>query len=148
MTEPGRKHEVSAGVVVFRDGEVLVIRNRFGEWVLPKGKVEPGESLEAAALREVREETGVQAEILRPAGMTEYSYLSEHTGEPVDKAVRWFLGHVTEDSGRLAPVPAPQEEEGISAACFVPWRDAVVLLKYDADLVRSLAADIAGQDQA
>lgn len=145
MSEPGRKHEVSAGVVVFRGDQVLVIKNRFGEWVLPKGKVEPGETPEAAALREVEEETGVRAEILRPAGTSEYTYISEHTGEPVDKVVYWFLGR---EAG--APVgggpgegagPTPQREEGISAACFVPWQEAVAVLKYDGALVRSAAAE-------
>ncbi|MDI6637676.1 MAG: NUDIX hydrolase [Bacillota bacterium] len=145
MSEPGRKHEVSAGVVVFRGDQVLIIKNRFGEWVLPKGKVEAGETPEAAALREVEEETGVRAEILRPAGTSEYTYLSEHTGEPVDKVVYWFLGRdagatVGDGPGEGAG-PTPQREEGISAACFVPWQEAVALLKYDGALVRSAAAE-------
>lgn len=146
MNEARRKHEVSAGVVVFRGDEVLVIKNRFGEWVLPKGKIEPGETPEEAALREVEEETGVRAEILRPAGTSEYTYLLEHTGEPVDKIVYWFLGRKAEPrvgggSGSTGAGPTPQREEGISAACFIPWKEAVALLKYDGDLVRSAAAE-------
>ncbi|MGE5585364.1 MAG: NUDIX domain-containing protein [Bacillota bacterium] len=167
MSEPGRKHEVSAGVVVFRGDEVLVIKNRFGEWVLPKGKVEPGETPEEAAVREVEEETKVRADILKPVGTSTYTYLSEHTGEPVDKVVHWFLGRVAaeleqekpgESAGsasgpgpRPGPAPgpglgpgsrpAPQREEGITAARFIPWRDAVELLEYDGDLVRRAAAE-------
>ncbi|MBC7084005.1 MAG: NUDIX hydrolase [Firmicutes bacterium] len=145
MNEARRKHEVSAGVVVFRGDQVLIIKNRFGEWVLPKGKVEAGETPEAAALREVEEETGVRAEILRPAGTSEYTYLSDHTGEPVDKVVYWFLGRdagatVGRGPGEGAG-PTPQREEGISAACFVPWQEAVALLKYDGALVRSAVAE-------
>lgn len=140
MGGPARKHEVSAGVVVFSGEHVLVIRNRFGEWVLPKGKVEPGEALEAAALREVEEETGVRAEILRPVGRSEYTYSSDWTGDTVDKVVHWFLGRIEGNGGEPDPQARPQAEEGISAAVFVPWRDAVALLKYDGKLVEDAAS--------
>ncbi|MEW5866146.1 MAG: NUDIX domain-containing protein [Bacillota bacterium] len=135
-----QKHEVSAGVVVFSGERVLVIRNRFDEWVLPKGKVEPGEALEAAALREVEEETGVRAEILCPAGRSEYTYCSDCTGDTVDKIVHWFLGRIEGSGGEPDPQARPQVEEGISAAMFVPWRDAVALLKYDGKLVEDAAS--------
>jgi len=60
---------VGVGAVVWDDcGQVLLIRRanppRQGEWSLPGGKVEFGETLQAAALREVREETGLEIEIL------------------------------------------------------------------------------------
>ena len=59
----------SAGGVIIRSGEeraevVLCGRIKEGEWRLPKGTPEPGESREETAIREVREETGVQAAIL------------------------------------------------------------------------------------
>ena len=47
-------------------------RRRRDEWVLPKGHVEPGESLEQTAVREVREETGVDAAVVAPLGTVEY----------------------------------------------------------------------------
>ena len=54
------------GVVIFR-GKILLLyknfRNRYEGWVLPKGTVETGESFEQTALREVKEETGVEAHI-------------------------------------------------------------------------------------
>ncbi|MGE5592544.1 MAG: NUDIX hydrolase [Betaproteobacteria bacterium] len=146
MSEPVRKKEVSAGVIVFRGDRVLVIKNRFGEWVLPKGKVEAGETLEAAALREVEEETGVRAVVLGRAGTSAYTYLSERSGEPVDKAVYWFVGREAGASGGDGAGwdvnPCPQHEEGISAACFVPWPEAVSLLKYDGELVRRAASEL------
>ena len=50
----------AAGGVVVRDGQVaLVHRPRYDDWTLPKGKLDPGESFEEAALREVEEETGL-----------------------------------------------------------------------------------------
>ena len=58
----------AVGVVCFRDDEVLLIRRGTppmqGEWSLPGGRIEPGETARAAALRELREETGVEARLL------------------------------------------------------------------------------------
>ena len=53
---------------------LLIRRDRHGgnEWSLPKGKLDPGEGFEEAALREVEEETGVRARILRFAGVMQY----------------------------------------------------------------------------
>lgn len=57
----------AVGVVCLKDDQVLLIRRgkapRLGEWTLPGGRIEPGERLADAALRELREETGVEAEI-------------------------------------------------------------------------------------
>lgn len=62
-----RRPVPAAGVVCIRDGEVLLILRgtppRLGEWSLPGGRVEWGESVRECALRELREETGVEAEL-------------------------------------------------------------------------------------
>jgi len=68
----------AAGGVVCRIGpsdetEVAIIhRPAYDDWTLPKGKVEPDESPENCALREVREETGFRCELRRPLGCTAY----------------------------------------------------------------------------
>ena len=60
------QHEKAAGGVVVRDGEVVVVhRPRYEDWTLPKGKLDPGETLEEAALREVEEETGLRCRLVR-----------------------------------------------------------------------------------
>jgi 8-oxo-dGTP diphosphatase len=68
----------AAGGVVWRAGShgpvlALVHRPHHGEWRLPKGKLEKGESWEEAALREVREETGCEARVTSFAGAVHYS---------------------------------------------------------------------------
>lgn len=86
---------VAAGGVVFREGEegieiVLVSRHASGLFALPKGKVDPGEQVEETALREVREETGLEAEILDRLGEVRY-WFTDETGERVNKVVYFFL---------------------------------------------------------
>jgi 8-oxo-dGTP diphosphatase len=71
--------------VVVRDGRVLLVhRARYDDWSLPKGKLEPGESWEAAAVREVREETGLRCDLGEFLGSSHYA----PDGRP--KEVRWW----------------------------------------------------------
>ncbi len=130
MGTEARKREVSAGIVVFANDGVLVIRNRFGEWVLPKGKIEPFETPPEAALREVLEETGVRAEIMCSLGATDYTYVSDVTGELVDKTVYWYAGAPVGNDDGVYPHTEPQREEGISHAQFVSWQSALDMLTY------------------
>lgn len=92
------RNEVSAGGVVFREGgsgawEVALIRTHEGRWQLPKGWVEPDEPMERTAVREVREEAGVDAEVVGPIDRIEYWYKSTYDPEPVrvHKFVHFFL---------------------------------------------------------
>jgi 8-oxo-dGTP diphosphatase len=81
----------AAGGVVRRPGDggpqvLLVQRPRYDDWSLPKGKLDEGESFEAAALREVEEETGLRCELLEELAPSTYT---DHKGRP--KLVRWWL---------------------------------------------------------
>ena len=70
--------------------EVLVTQHsKHKGWDFPKGHLEVGETSEQAALREVREETGVKAEIIEKVGATQYFYYED--GEKVFKTVTFFL---------------------------------------------------------
>jgi 8-oxo-dGTP diphosphatase len=75
----------AAGGVIVRDGRVLLVhRPRYGDWSFPKGKFDPGETWEDAALREVEEETGLRCKLGDEVGRTHYSVAD------VPKEVRYF----------------------------------------------------------
>ena len=66
--------EKSAGGVVIYDNAILLLRKYNGDWVLPKGRIEKDEKIKEAALREVKEETGTQAEVIKYLGEIHYTY--------------------------------------------------------------------------
>jgi 8-oxo-dGTP diphosphatase len=90
------KREFSAGGIVFNsEGRVLVINNaalrdpKKSYWGFPKGHIDPGESSKNAAIREIKEETGLDAEIIQKIGDSKYTFTFE--GEKIFKVVIMFL---------------------------------------------------------
>jgi 8-oxo-dGTP pyrophosphatase MutT (NUDIX family) len=92
---------------------------------LPKGRVDEGESPEAAALREVTEETGARARSLGKLGDVRYVYTWE--GERIFKIVSFYL--VRYVSGRLGDVPEEFRHE-VAAVRWLPLDEAPRLLAY------------------
>lgn len=85
------KREFSAGGIVFNNkGQVLLTKHSQNHhWSFPKGLIDPGQKTEEAALREVKEEGGAEAEILDKVGYSKYVYILN--GEKIFKVVTYFL---------------------------------------------------------
>ncbi|HLB61907.1 MAG TPA: NUDIX hydrolase [Actinomycetota bacterium] len=123
------RKEVSAGGVVYRRGRegieiaLAARRTRKGElvWGLPKGQIEPGESPQEAAVREVREETGLEAEIEEPLGDTRYFYVWD--GARIRKLVHMFLLRAT--GGDVS-----NHDDEMEDARWFPMDEAVDLAAY------------------
>lgn len=112
----------AAGGLVVRNGEVLLVhRPKYGDWTFPKGKAGDGESDEDCALREVREETGLDCELLDELPST--YYIDSH-GRP--KRVRWW--RMRPRGGAFAP------NDEVDEIRWLEPRDAAELLSYDRDL--------------
>ena len=113
------------GVVIYR-GKILTLyksyRNKYEGWVLPKGTVEAGERYEDTAIREVREEAGVQASIVMYIGKSQYSFTVPE--DTVEKEVHWFL--MTADSY----YSKPQREEYFVDSGYYKFHEAYHLLKF------------------
>lgn len=122
--------EHSAGGVILEDGTVLLIqvKNLKGDvvWTFPKGHLEPGENPEAAALREVAEETGWDCEITSPLYKAVYSFMR---GDMlVDKEVQWFLVR------RVGGDGLPRTPDEVLDMKWLPLAEAENELAYKSDL--------------
>ncbi len=113
--------EAAGGVVLNGNNEVLLIK-RFGRWDLPKGKVEKGEPIAQAAVREVMEETGLQqVQLGDPLVTTYHTYTQE--GKPMLKSTHWYTMQC-----KLANDLSPQVEEGIEQVKWVKRSDLFLYL--------------------
>ena len=111
----------AAGGVVLRDGLVAVVhRPRYDDWSLPKGKLDPDESSEQAALREVEEETGLRCRLVRELPTVAYDVRGRL------KVVRYWAMEVEDETPFV-----PNEE--VDEVRWVEPQEALALLSYDRD---------------
>jgi len=137
VTDPRPEIVAAGGVVTRRDAsgaggiEILVVhRPRYDDWSLPKGKLEPGETPEAAARREVEEETGVRVALGNR--LSDTRYVDRH-GRP--KVVHYWEMTVVAEQAR-------EPDDEVDATRWITAPEAATLLTYEHD--RRLVAEVAG----
>ena len=127
MTRARAQRETSAGGVVYRVDAgaplFLLIRDSYANWGFPKGHLETGERAEDAALREVREETGIDELALRGAIDT-IDWYFRFRGRLIHKVCHFFLMETTQAD------TAPQRAEGITACRWVAYGEATESISY------------------
>lgn len=124
----GAREERSAGGVVLRRMEgrihVLLIKDPYGNWGLPKGHLEGNEGPAEAGLREVAEETGLQDLTLGPRLRT-IDWFFRLRGRLIHKHCTFFL------MGSKSGDPVPQELEGITECRWVPLLEGIDAVDYE-----------------
>ena len=118
---------IAAGGVVMRgaqDSLEVIVAGRESDrtWVFPKGTPDRGETIEETALREVREESGLDVDIVRPIGTIDYWFAVP--GERVHKIVHFFL--MTSSGGDTS-----RHDHEYDDVRWVPVADARRMLTYD-----------------
>jgi 8-oxo-dGTP pyrophosphatase MutT (NUDIX family) len=138
------RREFSAGGVLVRSirGRLHVAairpRGRPAVWALPKGKIDPGESVVEAAVREVHEETGVEGRVVEKLGDVRYTYTATWEGakgERIFKIVTFFL--LTAGRGRIDEIDEAMRIE-VDEARWLPLDEAPRLLTHKGE--REMAA--------
>jgi 8-oxo-dGTP pyrophosphatase MutT (NUDIX family) len=138
------QREFSAGGVLVRTirGRPMMaaIRPRGKEriWALPKGHIDAGESAAETAMREVREETGVEGRLVEKLGDVRYVYTASWeggSGERIFKVVSFFL--LRAGRGRIGEIDEAMQIE-VAEARWLPLDEAPHLLSYDGE--RMMAA--------
>lgn len=135
------RKQVSAGGAAFReiDGKLevaLVLMIPEMRWQLPKGIIDPGETPEQAALREVREEAGIDCELIEPIETIEYWFVDSRSGTPIriHKFVHFYLmryvsGDVADHDHEVAEARWFPVDEAISTLAFDSEKSVVILGK-------------------
>jgi 8-oxo-dGTP pyrophosphatase MutT (NUDIX family) len=118
-----KKRIIAAGGLVFNEQNELLMIFRRGFWDLPKGKLDEGESIEACAIREVQEETGLQEiELGKFITITLHEYFDPYLKEEVIKESHWYHMKVKGE-----PRLIPQVEEDITK---IEWVNYAALSNY------------------
>ncbi len=122
---------VSAGGVVLwkHDNDIFVCivkRRNKGVWILPRGRIEKNEDMEETVIREIKEETGIEAKIIKKIGVINYSFYSTKDKITYDKVVHFYLLKLDKQEDFV-----PNQE--IEEKRWVPLNQVKEILSYEAE---------------
>lgn len=121
------KHDQSYGIVPLRwhqkGWQVLLVKHQAGHWAFPKGHVDPGESAQQAAIRELEEETGLSIESFLSEKSFQERYRYSLGKETIDKTVTYYLA-------KVSGTPRPQRKE-IAECSWISLSDAVGKITFE-----------------
>jgi ADP-ribose pyrophosphatase YjhB (NUDIX family) len=122
------------GIVVDQNKQVLLI-HRKGKWDLPKGKLDPDETLDHCALREVKEETGLKEVRLLESLMTTY-HVYDESGKHILKETHWYTMHADNKQSLT-----PQKDEQIDEIVWAKKSGLDVYLNNSYPLIKDVLAE-------
>lgn len=125
-----KRYQAAGGVVVHHQKVLALRKPQRGEYVLPKGRVEPNESLEAAAIREVQEETGYQnLRVLAPLGTEHVEFFRE--AEQVIRDETYFLMTLVDETRHFAAdYDDAAEDRAVFELAWFPWAEAEAQMSF------------------
>ena len=116
-----------AGGVVFCGDKIFLLKNEKNEWVLPKGVIRNGDLSNEVAVKRVKEEADILAEIVSTAGRTSYEFFSVTRQRPVCNKITWYIMKSLNEYYKV------DEEEKFTDAGFFSLEDAINLVTYSQD---------------
>lgn len=129
-----KKTIIAGGGLVLNEQQELLMIFRRGKWDLPKGKLDAGETIEACAVREIKEETGLREVVLgKKLSITHHTYFDTYLQEEVIKETHWFM---MQAPGKQTLVP--QIEEDITEIKWLAEKDREACLANSYDTIVSL----------
>ncbi len=116
-----------AGGVVFSGDKIFLLKNEKDEWVLPKGVIRNGEYPDEVAIRRVKEEAGINAEIITPAGNTNYEFFSVTRQRPVCNKITWYIMKSLDNSYEI------NKDENFKDGAYFSIEEALQKITYSQD---------------
>jgi 8-oxo-dGTP pyrophosphatase MutT (NUDIX family) len=116
-----------AGGVIFDGEKVFLLKNEKDEWVLPKGVIRNGDLPHEVAVRRVKQETGVTAEIISTAGQTNYEFFSFTRKKPVCNRITWYVMRALNSDYAIL------KEDGFQDGGFFRIEEAIDMITYSQD---------------